>query len=76
MEPPKYQRKWEEINRAYNRLEKFYAGLIDEDDSFQGPKDFVLNFFRVSYELKEALKKVGKDPSPEIVGQTPGTLIN
>ena len=57
MEPPKYRRKWEELNRAFNRLEQFYLGVIDQQDSFQGPKDFVLNFFRVSYELKESLKK-------------------
>jgi len=59
MEPPKFQRKWEELCRSFNRLEHFYNGLIDNVDSFQGPKDYVLTFFRVGYELKEALKKTG-----------------
>ena len=58
MEPPKYQRKWEELGRAHRRLKKFYQEFVnDGEDSFQGPKDFVLNFFRVHYELKETLKK-------------------
>lgn len=60
MEPPKYQRKFEELQRAYTRIEKLYNGqIINEpgEDSFQSPKDVVLNFFRVCYELKEALKK-------------------
>ena len=58
MEPPKYQRKWEELNRALERLKKFYQSYVqDGHDSFQGPKDFANNFFRISYELKEAIKK-------------------
>ena len=63
MEPQKYQRKWEELNRALERLKKFYENYVqDEQDSFQGPKDFVNNFFRISYELKEALKKSNNVP--------------
>jgi hypothetical protein len=59
MESQKYQRKWEELNRAFERLKKFYQNHAqDEQDSFQGPKDYVNNFFRISYELKEALKRV------------------
>jgi len=59
MEPPKYQRKWEELNRALERLKKFYQNYVqDGHDSFQGPKDFANNFFRISYELKEAIKKI------------------
>lgn len=58
MEPQKYQRKWEELNRALERLKKFYENYVqDGQDNFQGPKDFVNNFFRISYELKEATKK-------------------
>lgn len=60
MEPPKFARKYEELRRAYSRIEKLYSGqIINEpgEDSFQSPKDVVLNFFRVCYELKEALKK-------------------
>jgi hypothetical protein len=58
MESVKYQRKWEELNRTLERLKKFYENLIQDGlDSFQGPKDFANNFFRISYELKEAIKK-------------------
>lgn len=64
MEPPKYQRKWEELGRTHRRLKKFYSEFVqDGEDDFQGPKDFVLNFFRVHYELKESLKK--SDGIPE-----------
>ena len=64
MEPQKYQRKWEELNRALERLKKFYQNYIqDEHDSLQGPKDFANNFFRISYELKEATKKGNNVPS-------------
>lgn len=52
-----YLRRWEELNRTLNRLRDFYNGEKDKQDSLQGPKDFVLNFFRVCYELKETLKK-------------------
>lgn len=58
MEPQKYQRKWEELNRALERLKKFYENYVqDGQDSLQGPKDYANNFFRISYELKEASKK-------------------
>lgn len=57
MEPNICQRKWEEMKRALNRLQQFYKNFIEDgEDSFQGPKDFVNNFFRISYELKEVLK--------------------
>jgi hypothetical protein len=58
MEPPKYQRKWEALSRAYVRLSDFYKGRIDQLDSFQGPKDFVYSYFHATYSLKEALKEV------------------
>ena len=58
MEPPKYQRKWEVLNRAYARLKDFYSGRIDQLDSFQGPKDFVYSYFHATYSLKEALKEL------------------
>lgn len=54
-----WKRKYEELERCLNRIKRFYDGLIISDhgeDSLQSPKDFVRNFFRVSYELKEALK--------------------
>lgn len=64
MEPQKYQRKWEELNRALERLKKFYQSYVqDGQDSFQGPKDYVNNFFRISYELKEAIKKANNVPA-------------
>lgn len=57
MEKP-YQRKWEELNRSLDRIRKFYSDFVqDGQDSFQGSKDFVKNFFRVSYELKESIRK-------------------
>ncbi|MDQ5931847.1 MAG: hypothetical protein QG607_549 [Patescibacteria group bacterium] len=63
MEPSKYQRKWEELHRALNRLQKFYKNYIhDGEDNLQGPKDFANTFFRISYELKEALKKSDEIP--------------
>lgn len=30
METPKYQRKWEELNRALDRLKKFYQNYIQD----------------------------------------------
>lgn len=57
METLKYKRKWEELKRALNRIEKFYLQYIIDEDSFSGPKDYVLTFFRVGYELKESIKK-------------------
>lgn len=57
MEPPKFQRKFEELNRSFHRIENLYDGqIISEtgEDSLQSPKDISLGFFRVSYELKEA----------------------
>lgn len=64
MEPLKYQRKWEELNRALERLKKFYQNYVqDGQDSFQGPKDYANNFFRISYELKEAIKKADNIPT-------------
>lgn len=54
-----WKRKYEELERCLNRTKRFYQGLIiseQGEDSLQSPKDFVRNFFRVSYELKEALK--------------------
>ena len=63
MESTKYQAKWGELNRALIRLRKFYEKYIQDDlDSFQGPKDFANNFFHISYELKESLKKSDKIP--------------
>ncbi len=63
MEPQKYQRKWEELNRALERLKKFYKSYVqDGQDSFQGPKDYANNFFHISYELKEAIKKADNLP--------------
>lgn len=60
MEPPIYKRRFEELQRCFGRVKRLYAGkIINEpgEDSFNSPKDLVLNFFRVSYELKESLKK-------------------
>lgn len=63
MEPEKYVRKWAELNRTFIRLKKYYESYIQDGlDSFQGPKDFVNNLFRISYELKESLKKSSKIP--------------
>lgn len=56
MEEKIYLRRWEELNRTINRLKEVYNGERDKQDGLQGPKDFVLNFFRVCYELKENLK--------------------
>lgn len=63
MEPPKYKRKIEELRRAFNRIERFYLNYIIDEDSFNGPKDYVLTFFRIGYELKEALKKTSGNPN-------------
>lgn len=78
MEPTKYLRKWEELNRALSRLKKFYSAFIEDgEDSFQGPKDFVLNFFRIHYELKEILKKSQHTPEDfKGYNGTIETLIN
>lgn len=46
------------MNRHFIRLEKYYLGYIDNDDSFNGPKDFVDSYFHATYSLKEALKKI------------------
>ncbi len=63
MEPTKYSRKYEELQRAYLRIKRLYDGKIinqvqdgDWECSFQSPKDIVKNFFRVCYELKESLR--------------------
>lgn len=58
MESPNYQRKWESLSRAYIRLDEYYSGKIDRQDSFNGPKDFVYSYFHATYSLKEALKKL------------------
>lgn len=58
MEPPVYQRKWESLSRAYTRLEEYYKGKIDKQDSFNGPKDFVYSYFHATYSLKESLKQI------------------
>ena len=58
MEPPTYQRKWEALSRAYTRLEEYYKGKIDKQDSFGGPKDFAYSYFHATYSLKEALKEI------------------
>lgn len=58
MEPPVYQRKWESLSRAYIRLDEYYSGKIDKQDSFNGPKDFVYSYFHATYSLKEALKNL------------------
>lgn len=76
MEPPKYKRKWEELNRALNRLEKFYLKYIIDEDSFNGPKDYVLTFFRVGYELKEAIKKTSGIDSLEGRNGEVETFVN
>lgn len=61
MSTQKYERKWEELNRAIARVRKFYKNYVQDGlDSFQGPKDYIHNFFRISYELKEALKNSEK----------------
>ncbi|MFA7309054.1 MAG: hypothetical protein WC045_03210 [Patescibacteria group bacterium] len=60
MEPSKSQRKYEELQRSCARIEDLYKGLIinnEGQDTLQSPKDILLNFFRVCYELKEALKR-------------------
>jgi len=58
MEPPIYQRKWESLSRSYIRLDEYYSGKIDQQDSFNGPKDFVFAYFHATYSLKEALKNL------------------
>lgn len=52
-------RKFEELNRILQRLEKLYDWIVINEsweDSFQTPKELIVNFFRCSYELKENLK--------------------
>ncbi len=54
-----YKRKFEELQRCYLRVENLYNWKIINEKwecSFWTPKDLFLNFFRVSYELKENLK--------------------
>ena len=56
-----YQRRYQELKRCLNRIEKIYNWEVikwEGEDSLQSPKDLVLNFFRVWYELKELLKLV------------------
>lgn len=55
----KSTRRYEELNRIINRVSKIFEWIIINDsweDSFQSPKEFILNFFRCTYELKENLK--------------------
>jgi hypothetical protein len=58
MEPQIHQRKYESLSRAYIRLNEYYLGKIDKQDSFNGPKDFVYSYFHATYSLKEALKNL------------------
>lgn len=58
MEPPIYQRKWEALSRASQRINEYYQGKIDQQDSSNGPKDFVYAYFHATYSLKEALKTI------------------
>ena len=54
-----YKRRLEELKRCPLRVQKLYDWqIISEiwEDSFASPKDLILNFFRVSYELKDNLK--------------------
>lgn len=54
-----YKRKFEELQRCFLRIEKLYNWKIINEEwecSFWTPKDLFLNFFRVSYELKENIK--------------------
>lgn len=54
-----YQRKFEELQRCLSRIEKLYDWKIINEEwecTFSTPKDLFLNFFRVSYELKENTK--------------------
>jgi hypothetical protein len=53
------KRRFEEMNRIIHRVKRFYDWIIINEiweDSFQTPKEQILNFFRCSYELKENLK--------------------
>lgn len=55
----KSMRRIDEMNRIINRIEKLYDWIIINEsweDSFQTPKEHILNFFRCCYELKENLK--------------------
>ena len=48
-----------ELNRNYNRIKDLYDWKIINgkyEDSFHSPKEILLTFFRVWYELKENLK--------------------
>lgn len=59
MEELKSMRKIDEMKRIINRIEKIYDWIIINEsweDSFQTPKEQVLNFFRCCYELKENIK--------------------
>lgn len=56
MEPQTHQRKWEILSRSYTRLNEYYLGKIDQQDSFNAPKDFVYAYFHATYSLKESLK--------------------
>jgi len=58
MEPSIHQRKYESLFRAYIRLDEYYSGKIDKQDSFNSPKDFVYSYFHATYSLKEALKNL------------------
>lgn len=51
--------KWEELQRNFSRLNRFYITyIIDDHGSFSSVRDAAKNFFRTHYELKEALKKL------------------
>lgn len=55
----KSKRRFEEMNRIIHRVKKLYDWIIINDsweDSFQTPKEQILNFFRCCYELKENIK--------------------
>jgi hypothetical protein len=59
MEPEKFTRKYEQLERAYGRIQRLYNGQImneEGEDSFHSPKDVVRNFFQICYELKESLR--------------------
>lgn len=52
-------RRYQELNRIINRVDELYAWKIinsSGESSFETPKEFILNFFRCWYELKENLK--------------------
>ncbi len=54
-----YKRRFEELERCLKRISSLYNWIIitwNWEDSFQSPKDYFLNFLRVSYELKENIK--------------------